>query len=66
MYASQELISSEYLKDADGNVGPQTQEQWEAYAKFLYDSKLLKDAKGTPTTAPPDYAGLFTNDYLAQ
>ena len=42
----------------------QTLERWTAYSKFLYDQELLTDPNGKPLTAPPDYASLFTNDFL--
>ncbi len=38
--------------------------EWQGYSGFLYDNKLLTGADGKPLTAPPDYAALFTNDYL--
>jgi ABC-type nitrate/sulfonate/bicarbonate transport system substrate-binding protein len=53
-----------YLVDADGRAGTQTLERWTAYSKFLFDQELLLDGKGKPLTAPPDYARLFTNDFL--
>jgi ABC-type nitrate/sulfonate/bicarbonate transport system substrate-binding protein len=53
-----------YLVDATGRVGSQTLERWTAYSKFLFDQGLLSDVKGKPLTAPPDYARLFTNDFL--
>ena len=38
--------------------------RWTGYSGFLYDQGLLVDAYGKPLTAPPDYASLFTNDFL--
>lgn len=52
------------LTDADGQVGTQTLEQWTGYSQFLYEQGLLTDASGAPLAEPPDYASLFTNDYL--
>jgi NitT/TauT family transport system substrate-binding protein len=58
------LASGGYLVDASGKVGYQTLDQWTAYSKFLYDQGLLTDPRGDPLTSPPDYAGLFTNEFL--
>ena len=63
--ASQEFLAKGgYLLDANGTAGTQTLERWTAYSKFLFDQKLLTDAAGKPLTAAPDYARLFTNDFL--
>jgi ABC-type nitrate/sulfonate/bicarbonate transport system substrate-binding protein len=58
------LASGGYYVDATGVVGRQTLEQWTAYSKFLFDQGLLTDAAGKPLTVPPDYAALFTNEFL--
>jgi ABC-type nitrate/sulfonate/bicarbonate transport system substrate-binding protein len=52
------------LVDADGKVGFQTLEQWTGYSSFLYEQGLLADAGGKPLTTSPDFATLFTNDFL--
>jgi len=63
--ASQEfLVQGGYLVDADGKVGTQTLERWTAYSKFLFDQHLLTDVNEKPITVEPDYARLFTNDFL--
>jgi ABC-type nitrate/sulfonate/bicarbonate transport system substrate-binding protein len=63
--ASQEFLASGgYLLDDAGKAGTQTLERWTAYSKFLYDQNLLTDAAGKPLARPPDYASLFTNDFL--
>ena len=63
--ASAELLSKEgYYVDASGQVGPQTLERWQGYSGFLYQQGLLVDGLGKPLTSPPDYAALFTNDFL--
>ena len=63
--ASQEFLSTgKYLVDADGTVGRQALAEWQGYSGFLYDQKLLTGRDGKPLTTPPDYAALFTNDFL--
>jgi ABC-type nitrate/sulfonate/bicarbonate transport system substrate-binding protein len=63
--ASQRFLSEGgYLRDATHHVGVQTLEQWRGYSGFLFDQGLLAGPDGKPLTAPPDYASLFTNDYL--
>lgn len=62
--SAQFLASNRFYLDPSGEVGVQTQEQWQGYSSFLYEQGLLADANGKPLAAPPDYAALFTNDYL--
>ncbi len=62
---SQQMLASEYMKDASGVVGTQTIEQWSAYGKFLFDNGLLIGPDGAPLTAEPDYSTLFTDEYLS-
>lgn len=61
---SQELLAGQYMKDAAGTVGTQTEQQWAGYGKFLYDTGLLVGPDGAALTAEPDYATLFTDEYL--
>jgi ABC-type nitrate/sulfonate/bicarbonate transport system substrate-binding protein len=58
------LATRHYYVDAAGTVGRQTLEQWTAYSKFLFDQGLLAGADGKPVASPPDYAALFTNEFL--
>ena len=58
------LADGGYLVDASGQVGRQTLAEWTAYSKFLYDQGLLAGPDGKPLAAPPDYAALFTNEFL--
>ena len=58
------LSRGDYLVDEAGRVGFQTLEQWRGYSGFLYDEGLLTGPDGAPLTTPPDYASLFTNDFL--
>ena len=58
------LAEGGYYVDDQGRVGLQTLEKWKAYSGFLYEQGLLVDAAGKPLTEPPDYAALFTNDFL--
>lgn len=53
-----------YLVDADGRFGQQTLERWTGYSRFLYEQGLLTGPDGKPLAAPPDYAALFTDDFL--
>jgi ABC-type nitrate/sulfonate/bicarbonate transport system substrate-binding protein len=58
------LAKGGYLVDGSGKVGYQTLDQWTAYSKFLYDQGLLTGPAGDPLKVPPDYAALFTNEFL--
>jgi ABC-type nitrate/sulfonate/bicarbonate transport system substrate-binding protein len=58
------LADGGFYVDADGAVGTQTLERWEGYSGFLFDEGLLVDADGKPLETPPDYAAMFTNDFL--
>jgi ABC-type nitrate/sulfonate/bicarbonate transport system substrate-binding protein len=63
--ASQAYMTEQgLLTDAAGAVGTQTLATWTGYSSFLYDQGLLVDANGKALTAPPDYATLFTTDFL--
>jgi ABC-type nitrate/sulfonate/bicarbonate transport system substrate-binding protein len=55
-----------FLLDPAGRFGAQTLERWTGYARFLYEQGLLSGPDGQPLAAPPDYAALFTNDYLPE
>jgi len=58
------LAERALLVDAAGRSGTQTLGQWTGYSSFLYEQGLLTDADGKPLTEAPDYASLFTNDFL--
>ena len=58
------LATNKLYVDAAGHVGAQTLERWQGYSGFLYDQGLLVDAAGKKLTAPPDYAALFSNDFV--
>jgi ABC-type nitrate/sulfonate/bicarbonate transport system substrate-binding protein len=63
--ASAEFIAQKGLYvDAAGRVGSQALDRWRGYSGFLYDQRLLVDAEGKPLKTPPDYAALFTNEFL--
>jgi ABC-type nitrate/sulfonate/bicarbonate transport system substrate-binding protein len=58
------LAQQGLLVDANGKAGSQTLEKWSGYSAFLYDQGLLVDEAGKPLASAPDYASLFTNDFL--
>ena len=58
------LAEGGYYVDNAGRVGRQTLEKWKGYSGFLYDQRLLYDADGETLTTRPDWATLFTNDFL--
>ena len=58
------LAKGDYLRDEQGAVGQQTLERWQGYSGFLFEQGLLAGPDGKPLAAPPDYAALFTNDFL--
>ncbi|WNM24070.1 ABC transporter substrate-binding protein [Demequina capsici] len=62
---SQELISSDYLLDADGAVGTQTASMWSDLGSFYFDNGLLADADGNVLTEEPDWSGFYTNDLIS-
>jgi NitT/TauT family transport system substrate-binding protein len=63
--ASQEFLAAgNYLIDEDSAVGRQTLAKWQGYSSFLFDQHLLTGPDGKPLATAPDYASLFTNDYL--
>jgi ABC-type nitrate/sulfonate/bicarbonate transport system substrate-binding protein len=58
------LAEQGLLMDPHAGVGTQTLDKWSGYSGFLYQQGLLVDAQGKALTAPPDYASLFTNEFL--
>lgn len=58
------LSSGHYYIDSTGVVGRQTLEQWTGYSAFLYDHGLLTGSDSKPLASPPNYASLFTNEFL--
>ncbi len=51
---------------ADGRWGAQDASQWGAYARWLVDEGVLRDAKGALLRAEPSGGPLFTNALLAR
>jgi ABC-type nitrate/sulfonate/bicarbonate transport system substrate-binding protein len=58
------LAEQGLFMDPHLGVGTQTLEKWSGYSGFLYEQGLLVDAQGAALTTPPDYAALFTNEFL--
>ncbi len=58
------LSSGGYYVDSTGTVGRQTLEEWTGYSAFLYNHGLLAGPDSKPLASPPDYALLFTNEFL--
>ncbi|WP_422336100.1 ABC transporter substrate-binding protein [Rhodococcus sp. (in: high G+C Gram-positive bacteria)] len=61
---SQQMLSAQYMKDASGTVGTQTDGQWAGYSGFLFQHGLLTGPDGAPLTSEPDWSTYFTNEYL--
>lgn len=66
VFESNKLLADQYWLDANGQFGCQTLKTWTDYPTFLYENNVLKDADGNDLTSPPDFASLFTNDYLPE
>jgi ABC-type nitrate/sulfonate/bicarbonate transport system substrate-binding protein len=66
VYESQAMISADYLKDANGIVGAQTDKMWQDYADYYVKHGLLANASGKTVTTPVDASKLFTNKYIKQ
>jgi ABC-type nitrate/sulfonate/bicarbonate transport system substrate-binding protein len=62
---SQKMLAADYMLDADGSFGTQTEEQWAELGRFFFEEGLLTDANGDALTEEPDWSSFFTNDYLA-
>ncbi|GAB3079321.1 ABC transporter substrate-binding protein [Corynebacterium aquatimens] len=62
---SQKTLSGEFMRDADGKFGRQTEKQWADLGAFLYDNNLLVDRDGKPLANQPEWKNFFTNEYLA-
>jgi ABC-type nitrate/sulfonate/bicarbonate transport system substrate-binding protein len=58
------LADGDYLVDGSGRVGTQTLERWTDYSRFLFEEGLLAGPDGQPLIAEPDYASLFTTEFL--
>ena len=63
VYASQGFLSPYYIADVKC-WGYQTLQKWTDYPRFMYNHGAIQDANGNPIKSPPDYAAMFTNDFL--
>jgi ABC-type nitrate/sulfonate/bicarbonate transport system substrate-binding protein len=61
---SERLLAKEYYLAADGTIGGQSAERWQAFADFEYTAGLLADANGKKLTKAPDASAFFTTKYL--
>ncbi|MFJ3673255.1 ABC transporter substrate-binding protein [Streptomyces sp. NPDC090106] len=66
VHESEQLLADSYYRTADGTLGTQSAERWQAFADFEYKSGLLSDANGKKLTSAPDTSSWFTNDYLPE
>lgn len=62
---SQRMLAEEYMLDAEGKFGRQTEQQWNELGEFFVGNGLLKDTSGTALTEAPNWSDYFTNAYLA-
>ncbi|WP_440708104.1 ABC transporter substrate-binding protein [Herbiconiux sp. YIM B11900] len=62
---SQEMLSSDYMLDENGDFGLMTEERWAALGEFYLDAGILADENGTTLTEAPDWSTFFTNEYLS-
>jgi ABC-type nitrate/sulfonate/bicarbonate transport system substrate-binding protein len=58
------LEASQYYKDAQGQIGVQTQQRWQQLTDFLFHNAILTDSAGKPLAKEPDVSTLYTNAYL--
>jgi ABC-type nitrate/sulfonate/bicarbonate transport system substrate-binding protein len=59
------LVDGHYLAGPDGAVGEIDPRKIEAMGAFLFSADILRDANGNALAARPDFAGYYTNQYLA-
>lgn len=61
---SANLEAAQYYKDAQGQIGVQTQQRWQALTDFLFHNGILTDSAGKALAKEPDVSTLYTNAYL--
>ena len=61
---SARYLTARQLYGAQGAIGRQTAEQWNAFSGFLFDTGLLAGPDGKPLARRPDFAGYFSSEYL--
>lgn len=59
----QALIGGHYLRAADGTIGAIDAGKFKAMGAFLFANRILKDGKGRPLAAAPDFSGYYANRY---
>jgi ABC-type nitrate/sulfonate/bicarbonate transport system substrate-binding protein len=60
------LVDGHYLARPDGTVGEIDPKKMETMGEFLFSSGILRDANGDALASKPDFAGYYTNQYLAE
>jgi ABC-type nitrate/sulfonate/bicarbonate transport system substrate-binding protein len=61
---SAQLEAAQYYKDAEGRIGYQSAERWQALTAFMFENGILTDSAGKPIKTQPKASTLFTNEYL--
>ncbi|HEV2638715.1 MAG TPA: ABC transporter substrate-binding protein [Actinocrinis sp.] len=61
---SADLEAAQYYKDAQGQIGVQSQQRWQALTDFLFKNAILTDSAGKPLAEEPGVSALYTNAYL--
>ena len=61
---SARFLAEQGLYGTPGAVGRQTDEQWQRFSGFVFDTGLLAGPDGKPLATRPDFSTYLSNDYL--